>query len=163
MSDLRLVRLVAQALILGALVAGGMVLTPAPLLVFGSEQGPARGAAHGRESSAALDSLISASASEAPFRASRTPATRRYDPLNNDPALPTEPPAPPKPLLRLSGIVWGERPSAVIEGLPGASGPRVVRSGDVVGELRVRRVAREQVIVAGLDTLWVLLVEEPWR
>lgn len=162
MSDLRLVRLVAQALMVGALVAGGMVLTPAPLPVFVSQHGPRPGAGYRRETAAAFDSLISAAASEAPFRAGRTPATRPYDPRGNDPASPTGPPAPAKPLLRLSGIVWGGQPSAVIEGLPGAGGPRVVRSGDVVGELRVRRVAREQVIVAGMDTVWVLLVEEPW-
>jgi hypothetical protein len=33
----------------------------------------------------------------------------------------------------------------------------------MVGPLRVRRIERERVVIAGLDTVWTLTVREPWR
>jgi hypothetical protein len=63
----------------------------------------------------------------------------------------------------LTGIVWEREPAAVIEGLPGSNGPRVVRARETVGPLRVRRIEREQVLITGLDTMWTLRVREPWK
>ena len=55
-------------------------------------------------------------------------------------------------VLVLTGIVWDSRghPSAVLDGLPGGGSPRVVRQGDQLGALRVRRIAHDRVVVSGL-------------
>jgi hypothetical protein len=57
----------------------------------------------------------------------------------------------------------GSSPSAVIEGMPGVEGSRVVRVGDVVGGLKVKMVGSKRVVITGLDTTWVLEVREPWK
>jgi len=72
-------------------------------------------------------------------------------------------PPPPKPTLILDGVVNGVDPSAVIEGLPGVEGSRVVRVGDVVAGLQVKRITDSRVVIAGMDTTWVLEVREPWK
>ena len=48
-----------------------------------------------------------------PFRAGRAPARVAYDPVVLAAGPP--PPAPPKPVLTLTGIGWGAEPEAVIE------------------------------------------------
>lgn len=97
-----------------------------------------------------------------PFRIPRRPSPVAYDPLRAG-----EPPAPlpPRPLLALVGIVWdgGKNPTGLLEGLPGVEGPRVVRAGEAIGGLQVKRIERERVLVVGLDTVWVLTVREPWK
>ena len=57
----------------------------------------------------------------------------------------------------------GNDPSAVIEGLPGVEGSRVVRVGDVVAGLQVKNITNGRVVIAGVDTTWVLEVREPWK
>jgi hypothetical protein len=57
----------------------------------------------------------------------------------------------------------GRRPSAVIEGLPGVEGARVVRLGDVIAGLAIKQVGGGRVIVTGMDTTWLLQVREPWK
>lgn len=94
------------------------------------------------------------------FRVGRHPAAVAYDPVRG--AAPP-PPGPPKPALVLTGIVWGAAPEAVVEGLPNASGPRVLRVGDVWGGVRVRRIAQNRVVLSGFDTTWTLTVREPWK
>ncbi|HEX4561619.1 MAG TPA: hypothetical protein VH113_07275 [Gemmatimonadales bacterium] len=94
------------------------------------------------------------------FRTDRRPAQLAYDPLRGAGPLPE---GPPKPTLNLTGMVWGALPEAVIEGLPTTDGPRVVRVGDVVGGLAIRRIGRRGVVVAGMDTTWTLVVKEPWK
>jgi len=74
-----------------------------------------------------------------------------------------EAPPAPKPTLALVGIVGGAAGSAVIEGLPGVDGWRVVYGGDVVAGLRVRAIGRDSVVIVGMDTVWVLRVREPWK
>jgi hypothetical protein len=127
-------------------------------------------AAHGREvaggdplPAATLDSLVAAAIAHPPFRAGRRPPEVRYDPSSEGQAPLPIPPAAPKPALMLSGLVWGPEPTAIIEGLPGLEGPRVVRRLDRVGELSVRKIERDRVIISGLDTTWTLRVREPWR
>lgn len=71
--------------------------------------------------------------------------------------------APFRPVLLLSGIVWGTAPEAVIDGLPGVDGPRVMRAGDQVAGLKVERIERADVVIVGMDTTWTLRVREPWR
>ena len=94
------------------------------------------------------------------FRTDRRPPAVAYDPAHGASPLPE---GPPKPQLTLTGVVWGDLPEAVIVGLPTTDGPRVVRVGDVVGGLTVRRIARASVVMAGLDTTWMLTVKEPWE
>jgi len=65
--------------------------------------------------------------------------------------------------LRLVGIVAGARPSAVILGVPGATGPRLVLEGDRVGNLTVRRIARDTVVLSVADSLIRLTIREPWQ
>jgi len=108
------------------------------------------------------DSVAAGLVARDPFRIARRPASMAYDLAHA--ALPPGP-VPPKPALVLTGIVWDPQgnASAVLDGLPGAGGPRVVRPGDSIGALRVRRIERERVVVAGLDTIWTLTVREPWH
>jgi hypothetical protein len=107
-----------------------------------------------------LDSLARVVILRTPFRAARKPAPVAFDP--NPPAAPAVP-AGPKPLLTLSGIVWGGDPTAVLQGIPGIEGSKVVRRGDVVGGIRVSRIDRERVWLTGLDTAWTLEVRVPWK
>jgi len=97
-----------------------------------------------------------------PFRIARRPAPVAYDLVR---AAQPPAPVPPKPALVLTGIVWdrGGNPSAVLDGVPGAGGPRVVRSGERIGALLIRRIERDRVVVVGLDTTWTLTVREPWK
>jgi hypothetical protein len=76
---------------------------------------------------------------------------------------PPTPSGPPKPSLILVGLISGEDATAVLEGLPGIEGSRVLRLGDVVSGLRITRIAENHVVVVGMDTVWVLTVREPWR
>ena len=107
------------------------------------------------------DSLAFAVASRDPFRAARRPADVAYDPLRA--ASPAASEAAPKPTLVLSGIVWGAVPEAVLEGLPGIDGSRLIHERDLVAGLLVKRIERNRVVIAGMDTVWTLTVREPWR
>lgn len=95
-----------------------------------------------------------------PFRADRAPSPVGFslDPV--DPSY--APPAPPKPVLLLTGIVWGAEPSAIIEGVPGLEGSRLMRQGDVAGGIKIRRITTSQVFLSGMDTTWTLSVRRPW-
>jgi hypothetical protein len=111
---------------------------------------------------AAVDSLVAHVVHRDVFRLARRPAAVAYDPQA---LAQPEPPPPLRPPLRLVGIVWdgGLDPTALLEGLPGVEGPRAVRRGERVGELRVRTIAAQHVVILGPDTVWTLTVREPWR
>lgn len=96
-----------------------------------------------------------------PFRVRRAPAPVAYDPIRVEAGPP--PPPPPNPALVLSGIVAGPDPSAVIEGLPGIEGPRVLRPGERAAGIVVRRIEADRVVLVGFDTSWTLTVKEPWK
>jgi hypothetical protein len=106
------------------------------------------------------DSLRRVAVARDVFRTDRLPAAVAYDPSRG--AAP-QPDGPAKPQLKLTGVVWGDVPEAVIEGLPTASGPRVVRTGDVVGGVTIKWIDQVRVIAVGFDTTWSLTVREPWR
>jgi hypothetical protein len=108
------------------------------------------------------DSLAAALVARDPFRVTRRPSNVVYDPVRL--AQPATPPAP-KPALVLVGIVWdsGRDPTALVEGLPGADGPRPVRGGETIAGLRVKTIKPDRVVITGLDTTWTLTVREPWR
>lgn len=103
---------------------------------------------------------IDAIAADDLFRMGRRPALPAYDPLRLAEQLA---PPPPRPALVLVGVVDGLEPSAVIEGFPGVEGSRVVRVGDVIAGLEIKRVNKSRVVITGMDTTWVLEVREPWK
>ena len=96
-----------------------------------------------------------------PFRTARSPSDVAYDPLRLASAG-VAVMALPKPALVLTGIVWGASPEAVLEGLPGVNGARVLRAGDIVSGLLVKRIEHGRVTVVGMDTVWILTVRQPW-
>lgn len=96
-----------------------------------------------------------------PFRLDRSPAAVRYDP--NGIRAEAAPPPAPRPQLFVTGILWGPRPTAIIEGIPGTEGPRLVRQGDEIHDFRVLRIARNALTIRGSDTTWTLTIREPWR
>jgi len=108
------------------------------------------------------DSLAALIVARDPFRVTRRPAPVIYDPVRLGQP---QPPPPPKPPLALVGIVWdgGANPTALVEGITGIEGPRVVRKGEVVGDLRVKDIRRDRVVIVGRDTVWTLTVREPWK
>jgi hypothetical protein len=97
------------------------------------------------------------------FRADRRAPSRRYDPEQaprpESPAVPQV----PKPTLSISGIVWGDEPAAVVEGVPGIEGSVVLRPGDSAAGLTVVRIQGDKVVIRGMDTTWQLRVREPWK
>jgi len=103
---------------------------------------------------------VSTIVSRDPFRIGRRPLLPAYDPMRLTEQL--APPAP-KPILILVGVVNGHQPSAVIEGLPGVEGSRVMRVEDVVAGLQIKSITNGRVVIAGMDTTWVLEVREPWK
>jgi hypothetical protein len=109
----------------------------------------------------AADSLARLATSRDVFRSVRRAAAVAYDPQRA--AAPVEVNQPPKPTLALLGLVAGSEATAVIEGFPGIEGARVVRVGDVVSGLRVKQIASDRVLIAGMDTTWMLRVREPWK
>ena len=96
-----------------------------------------------------------------PFRLARRPSPVAYRPELE--GAPAPPPAPPKPPLSVSGIIGGPPWQAVLEGIPGHEGPLVVRTGDRVGDLVVRAVRRDTVVIVSPDTAWKLTVRRPWK
>ena len=94
------------------------------------------------------------------FSSVRRPSATIYDPQQAASPTPVAP-APPKPTLRLLGLIDGADPTVVVEGFPGIEGSRVARSGDVVGGLTVQRIAAGEVRIVGMDTVWVLRVRGP--
>ena len=108
------------------------------------------------------DSLLLVTVQHDLFRADRHPSTVSYDPAQLAVAAAARA-SPPKPALALVGLMAGNYSTAVLEGLPGADGPRVVRVGDVVSGLRITGIEKDRVLVIGMDTTWVLKVREPWK
>jgi hypothetical protein len=72
------------------------------------------------------------------------------------------PMAPPKPMLRLRGLVGGPPWDALIEGIPGHGGAVVARVGQTLGGITVRAVRRDTVIARGMDTTWKLTIGRSW-
>ena len=98
-----------------------------------------------------------------PFRLLRSVPTSRYAGAvaAGTPVAPA-PPAAPKPVLILSGILWGPSPEAILDGIPGQAGAVVVHPGMAVGALKVTTIERTRVRVVGMDTVWNLTVRVPW-
>ena len=99
-----------------------------------------------------------------PFRLARRPPAVTYRPeLEGMPPPPPPPPKPPKPPLALSGVVGGPPWTALIEGIPGRERSALVRQGDTLSGLTIKRVGRDTVTVVGMDTTWRLIVRRAWQ
>jgi hypothetical protein len=127
---------------------------PAP----GSPQHAERAPAAPRVEEASIKRVLG----RAPFRADRRVSTVRYDP-SREVVTDAPSPADPRPALAVSGIIWGDEPAAVIEGVPGVEGSTVLRSGESAAGLRVVRISQNRVVIRGMDTTWGLTVREPWK
>ena len=97
-------------------------------------------------------------ASRNPFRLDRRPAMVRFGAAPQ----PTRPGSTPRPLALVLTGTFGPPWQGVIEGIPGKQGPVLVREGEAFGELRIRSVRRDTVVVQGADTVWKLTVRRPW-
>jgi hypothetical protein len=60
--------------------------------------------------------------------------------------------------LTLAGIMMGSDPTALIDGIPGTEGTRVLRAGERVGDFVVRQIAPDRVVIASKDSTWTLRV-----
>jgi hypothetical protein len=108
---------------------------------------------------ATLGTLAASIAARDPFRLDRRPSAVAF---GADPVAPVAPVDPSRrPRLLLTGT-FGPPWQAVLEGIPGREGSVVARVGDVFGELRVRSIRRDTVVVQGADTTWKLTVRHVW-
>jgi hypothetical protein len=99
-----------------------------------------------------------------PFRITREPSPLPFRPFGDRVAQSQPvPPSPPKPMLLLRGIVGGPPWEALIEGLPGKNGTVVVRSGEKLGDLVIRTIKKDTVVVQGMDTTWRLVMVRTWQ
>lgn len=109
-----------------------------------------------------LERQANAVAAGNPFRLDRAAAPVPFARPARGPSLPPAPPRPPPPPLAVSGIV-GPPWAALLDGVPGREGSLLVRSGDRVGDLRIRSVSRTLVVVQGPDTTWRLTMKRTWQ
>jgi hypothetical protein len=104
------------------------------------------------ESLAVLATTLSA---HDPFRISHQPPTVSFgggSELSPPPAS-----ARPRPMPILQGLIGrATRWEAVLAGIPGHDGSVVVRVGDTLAGLRIRRIDRDTVVVVAADTAWKL-------
>lgn len=98
-----------------------------------------------------------------PFRLDRQPARVGFgaEPVSTE--AQGAPTPPERPTLSITGIIGGPPWQAIIEGVPGRDGAVLVRSGEVLGELRVRTIRPDTVVVEGPDTVWTLTLKRPWQ
>jgi hypothetical protein len=135
---------------------GGRVHAVAAMPVMGPTPAPPR--------IFAADSLARSSsyvAENDPFRTSRQPPSIPYSPSLEGLAPPPVARAP-RPNFILRGIVGGPPWSAIVEGVPGRSGAALLRKGDSLGDLVVRLVTRDTVVIKGADTTWRLTMRRTW-
>lgn len=148
-----LLRWLFRALTLGAVAAGASVLGAVAKDQGGGVSRDSVRGLHADQAPvglapAAVDSIVAL----APFRSDRRPAVRGYDARPQDGA----PPPTPRPQLLLRGILWGDDPMVLIDGVPGEPIQRVLHRGDTVAGLRVRTITRDRVVITGMDTTWSL-------
>lgn len=117
-------------------------------------------AGEGRREPYYADSLRETVIAQDVFRLDRRPAALAFEPGRALLLLDRQV-SPPKPALRLVGLVEGTRPQALIEGLPGAERGRALAWGESLGGLRVAEIRGGQVRVIGMDTVWVLTLRRP--
>lgn len=150
------------------LMLGGAAVLPAGVLVLRPVQIESPAApfleihVDSEMSALNVDSVAGLIIRRDPFRPERAPSAVPYSPTDPESEGMAMEASPPKPVLVLTGIVWGAEPAAIVEGLPETNGARLVHAGEVVGALKVRRITPDQVLMSGLDTTWNLTVRTPW-
>jgi hypothetical protein len=102
-----------------------------------------------------------------PFRLDRRPADVRFTATlpgvnAQGPAPPPPPPPPERPPLVFAGVI-GPPWEALLEGVPGREGAVLVREGDRLGNLRVRIVRPDLLVVQSPDTVWRLRLKTSWQ
>ena len=106
---------------------------------------------------ARVDSAVEAIRRAAPFQPTRIPVPpTRASASVASVALP-----PPRPVLTLTAVGGGRSPVVILDGVPGMEGSRLVRVGDSLGGLTIRKIIRGVVTIVGYDTTWTLAVKEP--
>ncbi len=100
------------------------------------------------------DSVASRIAARNPFRAHRTPAAARY--TADFAAGAPQPVRPAQPAVTLAGIVLGAEPAALLDGLPGVEGTRVLHLGETVGGYTLRSLTTDRAVVVARDTTLIL-------
>lgn len=100
------------------------------------------------------DSLAKALIALGPFQ-----ITRRPPPPTVTVSAPVAETTATRPALTLTGLSFGLRPLAVLEGIPGTAEPAVVAEGDTVRGLTVRKITMAGVTVSGFGATWTVLVE----
>ena len=139
--------------IASAAAARSLVRSPVPADTTAAEPpAPAPGLEPGMRSA---DSIARRTIGRNPFRAHRSPAAIRFRP---EAEMAPPPPSPPRPSLSVAGIVLGTDPAALIDGIPGTDGTRVLRIGESVAGYTVRSIDSTRVVVASRDTTYQLPV-----
>jgi hypothetical protein len=103
------------------------------------------------------DSLARSISARNPFRIHRTASQVRFSTDVSSGATPLPAP-PPRPALSLAGIVVGDEPVALVNGLPGIEGTRALRLGESAGGYKLREISAERAVLAGSDTTYTLTV-----
>jgi hypothetical protein len=157
---LALLRLFLLCLGATALVTGMVGLRPsAPAPQTSQRVEGSDGNAHGNDEDG-VGALAALAHERTPFRVGLRVPTTRYGAVG----APTPVAVPgPKPVLVLTGILWGRDPLAIVEGIPGQEGATVLGAGTAVGAVRVAQIGPSRVVIRGLDTTWVLTVRTPWH
>lgn len=106
----------------------------------------------------AADSIAGLIVRRDPFRLTRAPAAVPFNPEAPAAMAAPLPPRPQRPALVLVGLVLGAERAALIDGLPGVEGTRVLRVGERVGEYVLRAIGAETAVIVGPDTVWTLRV-----
>ncbi len=119
---------------------------------------PTGGAATLGARGSAADSIAGLVVRRDPFRLTRAPASVPFNPEAPATMSAPPPPRPQRPALALVGLVLGAERAALIDGLPGVEGTRVMRVGERAGEYVLRAIGAETAVIAGPDTVWTLRV-----
>jgi hypothetical protein len=133
-----------RAFLLGLALAGGaaaVVALRVPLAPgnTGGESPPEGQLTPPVEAQDALDSVV---IQRNAFRSDRRPAPVRFEPGGQTP-----PSMEPRPPLSVAGVVLGRTRAALLRGLPGVDGVRVLAEGEAAAGVRVLRVADRTVVV----------------
>lgn len=92
-----------------------------------------------------------------PFRLERRPASVAFSTTPAGvPAAPVT--AAPLPRIGLNGTIGGPSWQAILSGIPGHDGTVVMRAGDTLGGVLVRRVTRDSAVVRVKDSTWAVVM-----
>jgi len=106
----------------------------------------------GRDS---ISALVALAGTRSPFRfIDPEPVATSEEPLT-----PLSSTVAPTPTFLLKAIVGGPPWQAVIQGVPGSEGDRVVRQGERVADLTVLAIAREAVVIRWIDSTWTMRLD----